>query len=410
MKIPKAEEKVKPDPVPKGPSVPGGLPIVRLKAQEDRRIRRGHLWIFSNEMEKAPDGLAPGALVEFWSSRNERLGVGYYNARSLIAGRILDRRETTIDGSFFAGRLHLALSLRKRFFKDDAYRWVHGESDDVPGLVIDRYGDVCVVESFSAGIDALLPRVVEALKTVAPWKAIVLRNDAAARRLEGLPEEVRVLDGAVDETHWFTTDGMDMAADVRAGQKTGFFFDQRMNRAAVAAWADGRSVLDVFCHTGGFGHACAKAGAARVMGVDSSAAALDLAGRVAQRNGWADRCLWRETDAFDFLAQSPETHDIVVLDPPRFSPTKKNVPAAIQAYIRLNALGMKRVTGGGLLATASCSQHVGRDEFRQIVARAAHESGRKVKIVYQGGAGPDHPVRPAMPETDYLKFLLLHVG
>lgn len=410
MKKLKSEEGSKLEPAKIVTSAPGALPIVRLKAQEDRRLRRGHLWIFSNEMERLPEELAPGALVEFWSSRNERLGVGYYNPRSLIAGRLLDRRETTIDASFFAGRLQGALSLRKRFFKDDAYRWVHGESDDVPGLVIDRYGDVCVVESFSAGMDRLLPMVVDALKTFGPWKAIVLRNDAAARRLEDLPQEVRVLDGAVDATHWFTTDGVSMAADVREGQKTGYFFDQRANRAAVAAWAQGRSVLDVFCHTGGFGHACAKAGAAQVMGVDVSAAALDLADRVAQRNGWADRCRWRETDAFDFLAQDKETYDIVVLDPPRFSPSKKNLPAAIQAYIRLNTLGIKRVTGGGLLATASCSQHVGRDEFRQIVARAAHGSGRKVKIVYQGGPGADHPVRPAMPETDYLKFLLLHVG
>lgn len=410
MKIPKSGENVKPDPAQKGPSVPGGLPVVRLKAQEDRRIRRGHLWIFSNEIERAPEGLAPGARVEFWSSRNERLGAGYYNPRSLIAGRILDRRETAIDASFFAGRLRSALSLRKRFFNEDAYRWVHGESDDVPGLVIDRYGDVCVVESFSAGIDLLLPMVVEAIKTFGPWEAIVLRNDASARRLEDLPNEVRLLEGAVGSPHWFATDGLTMAADVREGQKTGYFFDQRANRAAVAAWAQGRSVLDVFCHTGGFAHACAKAGAARLTGVDTSAAALDLAGRVAQRNGWADRCQWRETDAFEFLTQDKETYDIVILDPPRFSPTKKNLPAAIQAYIRLNVLGMKRVTGGGLLATASCSQHVGRDEFRQIVARAAHESGRKVKIVYQGGPGPDHPVRPAMPETDYLKFLLLHVG
>lgn len=387
-----------------------GCPVIRLKANEDRRIRRGHLWIFSNEIERAPEGVAPGALVEFWSSRDERLGVGYYNARSLIAGRILDRRETSIDAAFFRGRLQSALSLRRRFFKDDAYRWVHGESDDVPGLVIDRYGDVCVVESFAAGIDGLLGHVAEALKSFGPWKAIVLRNDAAARRLEDLPEEVRLLDGAVEGPHWFTTGGMAMAADVREGQKTGYFFDQRANRAAVAAWAGGRTVLDVFCHTGGFAHACAQAGAARVTGVDDSAAALDLAGRVAERNGWADRCDWRDTDAFAFLAQSKETYDIVVLDPPRLAPSKKNLSAAIEAYIRLNTLGIKRVTGGGLLATASCSQHVGRDEFRQVVARAAHASGRKVKIVYQGGAGPDHPVRPAMPETDYLKFLLLHVG
>ena len=387
-----------------------GLPFIRLKEQEDRRVRRGHLWIFSNEIERAADGVEPGALAEFLTSRDERLGIGFYNAKSLIAGRLLDRRETAIDTAFFIGRLQHALGLRQRFFSDNAFRWVHGESDDLPGLVIDRYGDVCVIESFAAGMDRLLPFILEAVKSFGPWKAIVLRNDASARRLEHLPEDVRVLDGALETPHWFTTDGIVMAADPLQGQKTGFFFDQRVNRAAVAALAPGRNVLDVFCHTGGFALWCAKAGAKSVRGVDVSAAALDLARLTAEKNGWADRCDWQKADAFEHLAHLKETFDIVVLDPPRFAPAKKNLPDAIKAYVRLNALGLKRVAGGGFLATASCSQHVSRDDFRQIISRAGHESGRKVKIVYQGGPGPDHPVRPSMPETDYLKFAVLYVS
>jgi 23S rRNA (cytosine1962-C5)-methyltransferase len=260
-----------------------GLPFVRLKAQEDRRLRRGHLWVFSNEIERAADGLEPGAPVEFLTSRDERLGVGFYNKKSLIAGRLLDRRETTIDGAFFAGRLQHALNLRLRYFSDNAFRWVHGESDDLPGLVIDRYGDVCVIESFAAGMDRFLPLIVEAVKGFGPWRAIVLRNDASARRLEHLPEEVRVLEGALETPHWFSTDGITMAADPLQGQKTGFFFDQRVNRAAVAALAPGRNVLDVFCHTGGFGLWCARAGAKHVLGIDSSAPALELAQRIAEK-------------------------------------------------------------------------------------------------------------------------------
>jgi 23S rRNA (cytosine1962-C5)-methyltransferase len=387
-----------------------GLPFVRLHPQEDRRVRRGHLWIFSNEIEKAAEGLEPGGLAEFLTSRDERLGIGFYNAKSLIAGRLLDRRETTVDVAFFTGRLHHALALRQRFFNDNAFRWVHGESDDLPGLVIDRYGEVCVIESFAAGVDRLLPMIVDAVKSFGPWQAIVLRNDASARRLEHLPQEVRVLEGAMESSHWFSTDGVSMAADPLQGQKTGFFFDQRVNRAAVGALAAGRTVLDVFCHTGGFGQWCAKAGAKHVVGVDSSAPALELAQAIAEKNGWAGRCVWQKADAFEHLTHSKETYDIVVLDPPRFAATKKNLPEAVKAYVRLNTLGLKRVTGGGILATASCSQHVSRDEFRQIIARAVHESGRKAKIVYQGGPGPDHPVRPSMPETDYLKFAILHVA
>lgn len=390
-------------------STGSGLPFVRLKPQEDRRVRRGHLWVFSNEIEQAAEGIEPGALVEFLTSRDERLGIGFYNPKSLIAGRLLDRRETAIDVAFFTGRLQHALNLRQRYFNDNAYRWVHGESDDLPGLVMDRYGDVCVIESFAAGMDRLLPLIIEAVKTFGPWRAIVLRNDASARRLEHLPEEVRVLEGALESPHWFSTDGITLAADPLQGQKTGFFFDQRVNRSAVAALAPGRNVLDVFCHTGGFGLWCAKAGAKHVLGIDTSAPALELAQRTAEKNGWASSCVWEKADAFEHLTHSKENYDIVVLDPPRFAATKKNLPEAIKAYVRLNTLGIKRVTGGGFLATASCSQHVSREDFRQIISRAGHESGRKVKIVYQGGPGPDHPVRPSMPETDYLKFAILFV-
>jgi 23S rRNA (cytosine1962-C5)-methyltransferase len=251
--------------------------------------------------------------------------------------------------------------------------------------------------------------IVEAVRSFGPWRAVVLRNDASARRLEHLPEEVRVLEGTLESPTWFKTDGITVAADPLQGQKTGFFFDQRLNRQTVAALAAGRRVLDVFCHTGGFGLWCAKAGAARVLGIDSSAPALDLAQKSAEKNSWADRCAWQKADAFDHLAQSTETHDLIVLDPPRLAATKKALPAAMKAYIRINTLGLRRLSAGGFLATASCSQHVTREDFRQILARAAQESGRKVKIVHQGGAGPDHPIRPSMPETDYLKFTLLHV-
>lgn len=391
------------------PPAPGMLPEIKLRTNEDRRLRRGHLWVFSNEIAAAPEGLEPGTLAHFVTGRGEFLGLGYYNPRSLIAGRILDRRERALPPDFFHRRLNQARALRDTLFADGAYRWVYGESDDLPGLVIDRFGDTVVIESFAAGIDRLLPDILAAVQAAGPWAAVLLKSDNSARRLEHLTDDVRPLAGEPASPHWFSSEGLQLAADLSVGQKTGFFFDQRLNRRAVAALAGGKTVLDVFCHTGGFGLACAQSGATRVIGVDSSEPALTLARLSAERNGFSERMSFERDDAMEHLTRIKETFDIVVLDPPRFAPSRKHLPQAEAAYIKLNVLGLKRVKGGGFLATASCSQHVDRDTFRQILSRAAHESGRKVKIIFQGGAGPDHPIRPSMPETDYLKFALLHV-
>lgn len=386
------------------------LPRVTLKRHEDRRLRRGHLWVFSNEIDQAPADIEAGALVAFLTGREELLGVGFYNARSLIAGRLLDRRAVTIDTPFFIQRLRRAKEFRDALFPDGAYRWVFGESDDLPGLLIDRYGDAVVLESTCAGMDRLLPQVEEAVAALGPWKTLVRRNDTDARRLEGLESEVKVLSGALDRPHWFSTEGLTIGADLLEGQKTGYFFDQRTNRNTVAALAKNRTVLDVFCHTGGFGLWAARGGASKVTGVDKSESALELARQNAEKNGLGDKMRFEASDAFDYLIKNKDTHDIVVLDPPRFAAGKKNLPQALKAYIRLNTLGLQRVRGGGFLATASCSQHVGKEEFRQILARAIHESGRRAVVVHSAQAGMDHPVRPGMPETDYLKFSLLHVG
>jgi len=386
-----------------------GAPRVVLKPNEDRRLRRGHAWVFSNEVAAFPPALAAGDAVHFYTSHKEFLGAGYYNPHSLIAGRLFDRHATALDAAFFEKRLRLAQSQRDAFYGDKAYRWMFGESDDVPGLVIDRYNDVCVLESFAAGMDKLMPAVLEALRALGPWKALVLRNDVAARALENLPQGVEVVDGKIEGPHVFQTDGLKIAADLLQGHKTGFFFDQRDNRAALGALCAGKKVLDVFCHTGGFGLWAAKGGAVSVKGVDSSEPALELARQNAALNGFGGMT-FEKADAFDFLTASKENFDVVVLDPPRFAPAKKQLPKAIEAYIRLNALGLKRVTGGGLLATASCSQHLDREEFRRVLSRAAQEAGRRARLIHWGGQAKDHPVRLSMPETEYLKFALLHVS
>ncbi|MGQ0645125.1 MAG: class I SAM-dependent rRNA methyltransferase [Elusimicrobiota bacterium] len=406
----RAAEKKAPAAAEPAPSAAGGFPRVVLKPQEDRRIRRGHLWVFSNEVQSAPPELGAGEAVHFYNARGQFLGVGFYNPHSLIAGRLLDRHPVAPDAAFFETRLRRALDMRERVYGGAAYRWVFGESDDLPGLIIDRYGDVCVLESYAAGMDRLLPAILEALAKIHPWKAVVLRNDAPARTLENLPRAVDVASGAVDSPHVFELDGLKIAADPLGGQKTGFFFDQRDNRAALAPFCPGRRVLDVFCHTGGFGLWAAKAGAARVTGVDDSEPALALARRNAAENGFAERMTFEKAEAFAYLGGLKENFDVVVLDPPRLAPSKKNLPAAREAYIRLNALGLRRVTGGGFLATASCSQHVDREEFRQILSRAAHTSGRRARLVHWGGQAKDHPVRLSMPETEYLKFAILHVS
>jgi 23S rRNA (cytosine1962-C5)-methyltransferase len=407
---------------------PAGLPSVTLKTHEDRRIRRGHLWVFSNEVDSAPAAIQPGAAVRFLTRAKTLLGTGFYNPRSLIAGRLMDRGEVALDAAFFERRLRMALSLRRRLFKDDSYRWVHGESDDLPGLVVDRFDGVVVIESHCAGMDALLAPLVEAIKAVGnlpgsqplpdvepgavgpAWDAIVLKNEGGFRRLEGLADRVEVLEGDLSRPHWFGVDGVRTAADLLEGQKTGFFFDQRWNRRAVAGLSAGRKVLDVFCHTGGFGLMAAAAGAESVWSVDDSASALELAKHAAQENGLSEKMRFEKAEGFQFLGGLKESFDVVVIDPPKFAPSKKHLAQAEEAYIRLNALAFRRVTGGGFLATSSCSQHVDRETFRQIISRAAHQAGRRARIVQWGGAGPDHPVRPSMPETEYLKFALVHVS
>ncbi|MBI4396117.1 MAG: class I SAM-dependent rRNA methyltransferase [Elusimicrobia bacterium] len=383
-----------------------------LKPHEDRRIRRGHLWVFSNEIQTVPPNVAAGDVVHFYTAREEFLGTGYYNPHSLIAGRVLDRHPVEVDEAFFEGRLRRAMDWRKTLYSDNssAYRWVFGESDDLPGLVIDRYGDVCAIEAYSAGIDKLLPTIVKAVKTIFPWKAVVLRNDVAPRRLEHLEESVQVLEGTIDTPHWFETNGLRVGADLLKGQKTGFFFDQRSNRAAVAAHASGKKMLDLFCHTGGFSLWAAKAGASSAVGVDDSEAALEIARLNAEANKFQSLMTFEKADVFDWLALSKDLFDIVVVDPPNFVPSKKQLPAAIEAYIRLNMLALKRVKGDGLLASAVCAQHVGRDDFRQILARAAYAAGRRARLIFWGSQAPDHPIRLAMPETEYLKSAILHVS
>ena len=357
--------------------------------------------------------LPPGAPVRLEGDDGWRFGTFMFNPHSLIAARLLDRDPgAAIDAGFVRRRLADAAALRARVCDGPFHRLVHAEADRLPGLIIDRYGDVAVVQANTAGMDRLLPEIRSALTDLLPLRAVVARNDSAARGHEGLLETVGLLHGS-DAAAEVVEGGVAFPVDPLSGQKTGFFFDQRPNRDRVAALADGARVLDVFCHTGAFGLRCAAAGATDVTLVDASAPALEFATQAAEHNGLAALVGTRRGDAFDVLTelgQAGERFDIVVCDPPAFTKSKKDQAAGLRAYGRMARLAAPLVAPGGFLFVASCSHHAPADLFAGAIAEGVQRARREARIVFAGGAGPDHPVHPLLPESAYLKVQLLHVS
>ena len=389
-------------------------PLLRLKPREGRRQKAGHPWAYSNEIAAAPDprALPPGSLVRLEGDDGWRFGTWIANPHSLIAARRLDPDPAArIDAAWIGARLAEAAALRAKTIAGPYHRLVHAEADRLPGLAIDRYDDVAVVQANTAGMDRLLPDLVSALDALRPWRAVVARNDAPVRRLEGLPEEVRLLRGT-DADAIVEEGGVVFPVDVLGGQKTGWFFDQRPNRDLVAALAAGARVLDAFSHAGGFGLRAAAAGAQQVLLLDSSAAALDQARAAAERNALSPRVGFRRGDAFEVMAElaaAGERFEVVVCDPPAFVRARKDLAAGLRAYARLARLAARLAAPGGFLFLASCSHNVSPADFAAAVAEGLHRSGREGRIVHEGGAGPDHPVHPQLPETAYLKAQLLHL-
>jgi 23S rRNA (cytosine1962-C5)-methyltransferase len=389
-------------------------PLLRLMPGQGRRLRAGSPWVFSNEIAMRPEyrKLDPGGLVRLEADDGARLGTFMFNPHSLIAARLLDRDPTAeIDTAWLRARLASAIELRAKVCDSNFHRLVHAEADRLPGLIIDRYGDAAVLSANSAGMDRLTPLSVEALLDLLPLRAIVARNDAAARRQEGLPESVALLHGT-DASAMVEEGGVRFPVDLLGGQKTGWFYDQRPNRDRVAALAAGARVLDVFCHTGAFGLRCAAAGAASVTLVDSSAPALAHAIEAAVLNGWSDRVTTQRGDAFDAmaaLAAAGERFDIVICDPPAFAPSRKDAEAGLRAYGRMACLAAPLVTPGGFLFVASCSHHAPLDPWTAQIAFGLHRARREARILATSGAGPDHPVHPHLPESAYLKAQLLQL-
>jgi 23S rRNA (cytosine1962-C5)-methyltransferase len=390
----------------------GARPVLRLNPGQGRRLRDGSPWVFSNEIAMKPEyrQMPPGGLVRLESDNAAPLGTFMFNPHSLIAARLLDRDPAAaIDVDWLRGRLHEAIALRGRICDTAFHRLVHAEADRLPGLVIDRYGDVAVLQANTAGMDRLTPLIVEALTALLPLRAVVARNDSGARRQEGLAENVAMLFGT-DAGVEVLEGGLRFPVDLLSGQKTGWYFDQRPNRDRVSALADGARVLDVFCHVGAFGLRCATAGAREVMLVDSSAPALALAEQAAALNDVAERVVVRRGDAFDAMtALAGEQFDIVICDPPAFARTRKDAEAGLRAYGRMARLAAPLVAPGGFLFVASCSHHAPMESWAGQIAFGLQRARREGRILFTGGAGPDHPVHPQLPESAYLKVQLIQV-
>jgi 23S rRNA (cytosine1962-C5)-methyltransferase len=395
-------------------------PVVAVRQGEDKRLHAGHPWAFSNEiaMDAAAKALPPGELITLKRHDGRTLGVAVFNPHSLIAARMLSRDPTAeINARFFERRLQRALKLRERLIGAPFYRLAHAEADGFPGTIIDRFGDVVVVELNSAGIDRLTEPLVAAIDKVLQPATIFLRGEGSARKSEGLEAMSRFAKGGLEGPITIEENGARFLADLSAGQKTGWFYDQRDNRALMARFArngaqGGVSFLDVYSYTGGFGIQAAVAGATEVLAVDRSEPALALLQKSAQLNGVAERVSVQRGEAFETLETliaEKRRFGIVCADPPAFVKSKKDFNVGGKAYRKLARLACQTVEPGGLLFIASCSYNMPADEFAKQVARGVLEGGRSARQLYATGAAPDHPVHPFLPESAYLKALVLQV-
>ncbi|HEX6012191.1 MAG TPA: class I SAM-dependent rRNA methyltransferase, partial [Geminicoccaceae bacterium] len=396
-------------------AAPGSIvmsyPTIKILPGEDRRLRIGSPWLFSNElrMDAEAKALPPGGLVRVMAPSGKIMGVAQFNPHSLIAARLLTRnKDAQVDRPFVARRVARALELRERLFDTPHYRLVHAEADGLPGLVVDRYGDTLVAQLNTAGMSALEGPVAEALDEMVRPRAIVARNDAPSRGLEGLASEVKALKGEVGGQLELVENGLTFVADPAGGQKTGWFYDQRANRRFAAGLCRGEAVLDVYSYCGGFALTAAAHGAKAVTAVDSSAAALELAAASAELQGSAGVCGFERGEAFTFLdgaAQAKRRFGVVIADPPAFVKSRKDLGPGLKGYRKLARLCAALVTEPGFLCLGCCSHHVSAEQFTAECWAGIRDAGRGGRLIRTAGAGPDHPVHPALPETAYLKFL-----
>ena len=383
------------------------LPPLRLKKQEDRRLRAGHLWVYSNEVDTQATPLntfEPGQLVQVEDQRGQPLGVAYVNPQSLISARVLSRGRELPDQAWLTRRLQQALQFRDGLFSEPYYRLVYGESDGLPGLVVDRFGPYLVVQITTAGMEKMKDTVIDCLADLLKPKGILLRNDSSARELEGLPLYSETVSGELPDTTEVIENGVRFSVPLLGAQKTGWYYDHRLNRARMQHYVKDKRVLDVFSYVGAWGVQALHAGASSVSFIDASAKFSEVAAQNALRYGKPEQVEAMSGDAFEVLKglqDAKRQFDVIVLDPPAFIKRRKDLKAGMTAYQRANQQAMSLLAEGGVLISASCSHHLEAGQLWQVVRQAARP--HLLQILEQGHQGPDHPVHAAMPETAYLK-------
>ena len=392
------------------------LPTLKLGKDQERRLLAGHAWIYSNEVDTKETPLkafSAGEQVAVVSQRGKWIGNAYVNPHALICARVVSTDiSKMLDEKLLTERISQALHLRQRFYENDFYRLVYGESDFLPGLVIDRYGDYLVVQIATAGMDAVRSQIVSVLEKLLSPRGILLRNDMPMRAMEGLDSSVTVVSGEVPPLVQLSEGESSFEVSLLEGQKTGWFFDQAANRNDMQRYIrEGDSVLDICSYVGAWGICAARAGATEVICVDSSNAALEQVKHNAEMNGVQEQVRTMKNDAFERLkkfAKRQRQFDIVILDPPAFIKRKKDLKEGMQAYRRLNALGLEVLKPGGILITSSCSFHMAQSQLLNVVRQGAVRERSGLQLLQYGQQGVDHPVHPAIPETAYLKTLFLH--
>lgn len=392
------------------------LSVIRLKGQADRRLRAGHQWIYSNEIDtnKTPlKQFTPGDQVVVETAQGKPLGIATVNPNTLICGRLVSRSvDTVLNKSTLVHRIKIALSLREMVYSGPYYRLVFGDSDGLSGLVVDRFADILVIQISTAGMERLKNEIVEALQEVIKPTAILLKNDGKMRQIEGLETYVEEAFGTVPELVFLQENDVLFQAPVWDGQKTGWFYDHRENRKTMQGFCDGKRVLDVFSYVGGWGVQAAAAGATDVTFIDASESALSHVDENLKLNQYEGDANLMHGDAFDAmqsLIDDKTRFDVVVMDPPAFIARRKDIKAGEGAYHRANQLAMRLVAKGGVLVTGSCSMHLETNRLHDIVRSNSRQLERFSQLIYRGTQAPDHPVHPAIEETEYLKALFYRV-
>jgi 23S rRNA (cytosine1962-C5)-methyltransferase len=389
-----------------------GMAQIRLQRGAERRAKCGHPWIFSNEIAEISGEKNAGDSAEVFNAGGEYIGSGYYNPRSLIAVRLLTRSREDIDSvTFYRQRILKAVEHRSSLYPGwNSFRAVYGESDHLPGLVVDRYGDYLSVQFLTCGIERRKDLILETLIDVFAPKGIAGRNDVAVRILEGLEEKVEILYGEIPETIEIDEHGLIFIVNILSGQKTGHFLDQKENHQILRKISKGKKVLDCFCYSGSWGLHAASYGADFITGVDSSEKAASLARENAKRNGFSNRIHFETADAFEklrTLKSEGKLFDVIVLDPPAFIKSRKLIREGTKGYLTINRRAMELLNEGGYLVTCSCSHHMEREAFREMLGKASFQAGREMRLIETRSQAPDHPVLLNVPETEYLKCFVL---